>query len=163
MDVGYLKLKIDIRTEYEEYRSKYNYARKELKRAEVKKIFEGFKDFFRNDGNFKFKSNDHSITAEYKNYGVTLDVDIYKNTERDDFAIEGIIKTYDKEVYEFTAEGIPNKEIHEAPYVDDNEKLINETNFLKAFLDGTITYTFRYKVKGRETSYGTMQEMMLAL
>ena len=38
MDLGYLKLKIDIKSEYEEYRKKYNFKKKETKKEEVKNM-----------------------------------------------------------------------------------------------------------------------------
>ena len=64
MDLGYLKIKIDIKTEYDEYKKKYEYKKKELKKAEIKKLFDDFKEFFKTDGSFKFKENEHSIAAE---------------------------------------------------------------------------------------------------
>jgi hypothetical protein len=163
MDVGYLKIRIDIKAEYDEYRKKYNFKRKELKREEVKKVFDGFKEFFKSDKHFKFKENDHSVIAEYKDHGITLDMDIYKNVDAPDFKLEGTIKTYDKQVYGFTVEGIPNKEIFEAPYVDDHEKMIHDTHFFKQFLEDEVVYTFRYNITGHGETYPTMQAMMLAL
>ena len=46
MDVGYLKIKIDIKTEHDELKKRYEYKKKELKKEEIKKVFDGFKDFF---------------------------------------------------------------------------------------------------------------------
>jgi len=163
MDLAYLKIKIDIIAEYEELKKKYIYKRKESKREEVKKIFEGFKQFFKLDGHFKFKETDHSITAEYKEYGITLDLDIYKNIDNPDFILEGIIKTYDKEIYDFTAEGIPDKNVFEEPFANEEERMMNETRHFKEYLSGELVYTYRYSVKGRGESYGSMQELMLAL
>lgn len=163
MDLAYLKIKIDIKAEYEEHRQKYIYKRKESKREEIKKIFEGFKQFFKLDGQFKFKETDHSLTAEYKDYGITLDMDVYKNTDSPDFVLEGIIKTYDKVVYEFIAEGIPDKNVFEDPYTNEEERMMNETRHYKEYLNGELNYTYRYSMKGKEESYSSMQELMLAL
>lgn len=163
MDLAYLKIKIDIKAEYEENKKKYIYKRKESKRDEAKKMFDGFKQFFKLDGQFKFKETDHSITAEYKEYGITLDMDIYKNIDNPDFVLEGIIKTYDKETYDFIAEGIPDKNVFEEPYITDEERMINDTRYFKEYLSGELTYSYRYSVKGRAESYGSMQELMLAI
>ena len=98
MDVGYLKIKIDIKTEHDEFKKRYEYKKKELKKEEIKKVFDGFKDFFKNDGNFKFKENEHSVTAEYKDHGIKLEMDIYKNIDAPDFNLDGSITTYEKRV-----------------------------------------------------------------
>ncbi|RZJ64014.1 MAG: hypothetical protein EOO45_19500 [Flavobacterium sp.] len=163
MDLGYLKIKIDIKSEYDEYKKKYDFKRKEIKKEEIKKVFEGFKEFFKLDGNFKFKETDHTMIAEYRDHAITLDVDIYKNTDAPGFDIEGLIKTYEKQVYEFVVTGITDHESSLAPYVDDQERMIQETRKFKEFLDGETIFTYRYIVKGSEKSYGTMQEMMLGL
>jgi len=165
MDLGYLKIKIDIKAEYEDFKKKYHYKRKELKKEEIKKVFDGFKDFFKSDGHFKFKENDHTITAEYKDYGITLDVDIYKNTDSPDFTVLGSIKTYEGELFDFTAEGISNKEVPLQPaFADEQERMIHDTRYFKDFLlNGDVTYSFQYAIKGREEVYMSMQEMMLAL
>lgn len=164
MDLGYLKLRIDIKAEYDEYRKKYEFKKKETKKEEIKAIFEGFKEFFKNDGNFKFKENEHSIVAEYKDHGTTLDIDIYRNIDSQDFDIEGTIKTYDKHLHEFVAEAVCNKDVtlHTAE-ADEQERMIQDTRFFRDFLDGDIAYTFRYRIKGREEVYGSMNEMMLGL
>jgi hypothetical protein len=164
MDIGYLKIKIDIKTEHDEFKKKYDYKRKELKKEEVKKIFEGFKDFFRSDGSFKFKENEHSVTAEYKDHGIKLDLDTYKNVDSPDFNLFGTITTYEKEVIEFMVEGVCNNDLTLQPaFVDEEEKMVHDTRYYKDFLDGEITYTFVYKITGREASYINMNDMLLAL
>lgn len=163
MDLGYLKLRIDTKVEYEEFKKKYEYKRKELKQAEVKQIFKDFKAFFKEDGNFKFKENDHSITAFYKDYGVTLDMDIYKNVASEDFILQGCIKTYEKETFEFIADGACNKEILQPAHIDKQEKMIHEIRYFKDFLNGEIFYTFSYKIAGREEAYNSMLELLAAL
>lgn len=164
MDIGYLKVKIDIKAEYDQYRKKYEYKRRELKKEEIKSIFDGFKDFFRSDGNFKFKENEHSITAEYKEHGINLDIDIYKNIDTPDFLIEGTITTFDKEAFTIFAEGMCSREMTLQPAdVDEQERMIHDTRFFKDFLDGEVSYTFRYKIKGRDEVYDTVQALMLDL
>lgn len=164
MDAGYLKIKIDIITEYNEYRKKYTYKRKELKKEEIKKVHEGFKDFFRNDGNFKFRENDQSIIAEYKDHAITLDMDIYKNTDTPDFNLEGCIKTFDKESYEILVEAVPNKEVPLQPaHASEQERMIYDTKYFQDYLNDEISYTYQYRIKGREGIYSSMQELMFAL
>ncbi len=164
MDLGYLKLKIDIKSEYEEYRKKYNFKKKETKKEEVKNIFDGFKDFFKTDGSFKFKENEHSVTAEYKDHGITIDIDVYRIIDAEGFTIEGTIKTYEKECYEFSAEVISNKDVplHTAG-ADEQERMIQDTRYFKDFLDGDIVYTYQYRLKSREEVYSTVPEMLQSL
>jgi len=164
MDLGYLKIKIDIQAEHDEYKKKYEYKRKELKREEIKKIFDGFKEFFKADGHFKFKENEHSITAEYKEHGIKLDMDIYNNVDSPDFTLSGTITTYEKEVYEFIAEGVCNKDLTLLPPdVHGQERMIHDTRYYKDFLDGDIEYNFRYRITGREGDYLNMLEVMQAI
>lgn len=163
MDIAYLKLRIETKAEYEEFKKKYEYKRKEIKRAEIKNIFTGFKNFFKADGSFKFKQNDHSITAEYMGYYVVLDMDIYKNIDSEDFLLHGSIKTYEREIYNFTAEGVCNVEILQPAHIDKQEKLTHDIRFYKDFLDGKIFYTFSYKIEGQEESYTSIEELMHAL
>ena len=164
MDLGFLKIKIDIQAEHDEYRKKYEYKRKELKREEIKKIFDGFKEFFKADGHFKFKENEHSVTAEYKEHGIKLDMEIYNNIDNPDFTITGTIKTYEKDTYEFVAEGVCDKDMAlPAPEMDPHEKLIADTKHYKDFLEGQTKYCFEYKITGREGTYINMQEVMQAI
>lgn len=164
MDLGYLKIRIDIKSEYDEYRKKYDYKKRETKKEEIKNMYEGFKEFFKNDGHFKFRENDHSLTAEYKEHGVTLDIDQYKNTDNPDFLIEGIITSYDRQVYEILAKGISNKDLVLQPAGNDvQEQMISDTQYFKDFIEGKINYTFVYNIKGREQNFASMQELMHAL
>ena len=164
MDIGYLKVKIDIKTEYDEYKKKYNYAKKEIKKEEIKKVFEGFKDFFKNDGSFKFKENDHSLAAEYKDHTIKLDMDTYKNIDNEGYNLTGSIETYDHEIYEILIEGVCNNDHTLQPaFASEEERMIHDTSYYKDFLDEKISYTFHYKIQGREEVYASMQELMLAL
>ena len=164
MDLGHLKIKIDIKSEHDELKKRYEYKKKELKKEEIKKIFDGFKDFFKSDGSFKFKENEHSITAEYKEHGIKLDMDIYKNVDAADFNLDGVITTYEKECHEFIVEGRCNKELTlQPPDADEQERMVYDIRFYKDFLDGEMSYSFIYKIKGREEEYKSMQELMLAL
>lgn len=160
MDIEYLKIRIDIKTEHDEYKKKFEYRKKEIKKEEVKKIFEDFKDFFKEDGNFKFRENEHSVTAEYKDHGITLDIDVYKTLDNKDFNIEGFIKTFENEIFEFEAEAICNKEPIASQHVSGQEKLLHDTGFYKGFDKGEIFYTFKYRLKGREQKFDTIQELM---
>lgn len=164
MDLGYLKIRIDIKAEHDELKKRYEYKKKELKKEEIKNIFDGFKEFFRNDGHFKFKENEHSIAAEYRDHSIKLDLDIYKNIDSPDFNITGIIKTYEKDTFEFTAEGVCNKEMTLLPPdIDPHEKLVLDSKFYQDFLDDEIGYTFIYKITGREEVYESMQALMIGL
>lgn len=164
MDLGYLKIKIDIKSEHNDSKKKYNFKKKEVKKEEVKKVFEGFKEFFKSDGHFKFKENEHSIVAEYKDHGVKLDMDIYKNIESDDFNLNGTIETYEEDVFEFIVEGVCNKDYKLQPaFIDDEEKMVHETRYYSDFVNDEITYTFQYKIVGRDDVYMSMNELMLAL
>lgn len=164
MDVGFLKIKIDIKTEHDEYLKKYEYKRKEMKREEIKSIFESFKEFFKADGHFKFKDNEHSVTAEYKDHGVTLDIDIYKNTDAAGFDIEGTIKTFEKECFEFIAEGVASKELPLQPAeADAHDRMVHDTRYFKDFLEGDLNYTYQYRIKGRDEVYISFGELLLAL
>lgn len=165
MDLGYLKIKIDIKSEYDEYKKKYEFRKKETKKEEIKKIFEGFRDFFKNDGNFKFRENEHSITAEYKDHGITLDIDVYKIIDSPDFTIEGVIKTYEKECFGIVAEAVCNKEaaLLQPAHADEQERMIHDTRFFRDFINGEVYYTFRYFIKGREEAFASIGELMLAL
>lgn len=164
MDPGYLKIKIDIKSEHDHYKKKYDYKRKELKREETKKIFDSFKDFFKADGHFKFKENEHSVTAEYKDHGVVLDMDIYNNIDSADFRMSGTIETFEKETFEFTAEGVQNiDKTLPPPDISDDERLVYDTKFYKDFLDDTIMYSFQYHVTGRDSVYLSMIELLTAL
>ncbi|OYQ43808.1 hypothetical protein CHU92_02880 [Flavobacterium cyanobacteriorum] len=165
MDLGYLKLKIDIKSEHDEYRKKYEFRRKETKKEEIKKIFESFRDFFKNDGNFKFRENEHSLTAEYKGHGITLEIDVYKTIAEQGFSIEGIINTYEKKSFAFVAEAVCNKEaaLLQPADADDQERMIHDTRFYRDFIDGEVYYTFRYIIKGRDEAYATMGELLFAL
>jgi len=164
MDLGYLKIRIDIKSEHDDSKKKYNFKKKELKKEEVKKVFEGFKDFFKNDGHFKFKENEHSVLAEYRDHGIKLDMDIYKNIENDDFDLNGTIETYQDEVFEFIVQGVCNNDYTLQPaFVDDEEKMVHETRYYNDFINDEITYTFQYRIAGREEVYASMQELMLAL
>lgn len=164
MDLGYLKIKIDIKTEYDEYKKKYEYKKKELKKSEIKRLFDDFKEFFKTDGSFKFKENEHSVAAEYKDHYVKLEMDIYKNVDSEDFNMLGTIKTFEKEVFEFVVEGHCNKDFALQPaFADDQEHMVHDTNYFKDFIDGDISYSFKYRVKGREGVYENMLELMQAL
>ena len=91
-------------------------------------------------------------------------MDIYKNVDSEDFNMTGTIKTFEKEVFEFTVEGECNKDLALQPaFVDEQEHLVHDTRFFKDFLDGDISYTFKYKIKGREGVFQNMQELMLEL
>lgn len=161
MDAGYLKIKIDIKAEYEDYKKKYDYKRRELKKEEIKKVYEEFKDFFREDGHFKFKENEHSVTAEYRDYGITLDMDIYKNTDNTDFNLQGTIKTFEKECFEVIVEAVPNKEIPlPPPNISEHDRMVHATRYFQDFLEGEITYTYKYGLKGSEKKFDSMQELM---
>jgi len=164
MDLGYLKIKIDIKTEHDEYKKKYEFKRKEMKREEIKKIFESFKQFFKADGHFKFKENEHSIAAEYKGHAIKLEMDIYNNVDSNDFNLSGTIKTYEKDVYEFLVEGVCNKELTlPQPDVTVHQKMVQDSHYYKDFLDGDLTYTFEYRIKGREEKFSAMNVLLLAL
>jgi len=164
MDLGYLKINIDIKSEHDDYKKKYEFKRKELKREEIKKIFDGFKEFFKSDGHFKFKENEHSIAAEYKEHAIKLDMDVYNNIDSPDFNLSGIIKTYEKDTYEFIVEGICNKELTlPPPDIDSQERMIHDTRHYKDFLDGDLDYKFEYRINGREGTYINMNALMLAL
>lgn len=164
MDLGYLKIKIDIKAEHDELRKRYTYKKKELKKEEIKKIFDGFKEFFKSDGHFKFKENEHSITAEYKDHGIKLDLDVYKNVDSPDFNITGTIKTYEKDIFEFVSEGVCNKDMALQPTgIDEHERMVLDSKFYKDFLDDEMTYFFRYKITGREEVYASMQALLLGL
>jgi len=164
MDIRYLKIKIDIKTEYDEYKKKYNYTKKEIKKEEVKKVFEGFKEFFKNDGGFKFKENEHSVAAEYKDHAIKLDMDIYKNIESDDYNLHGTIETYDREIFDISVIGICNSDHSLQPaHASEEERMVHDTRYYKDFLEDKISYTFQYKIEGREELYTTMQQLMLAL
>lgn len=164
MDVGYLKIKIDIKAEYEEYKKRYGYKRKELKKDEIKKIYEEFKDFFKEGGHFKFKENEHSITAEYRDYGITLDMDIYKNTDSTDFNLNGTISTFEKEEFDLIAEAIPSREIPLPPAgISEHDRMVHATRYFQDFLNGDITYTYMYSIKGSEKMYGSMHELLRSL
>lgn len=161
MDVGYLKIKIDIRAEYEEYKKKYEYKRRELKKEEIKKVYEEFKDFFREDGHFKFKENEHSVTAEYRDYGITLDMDIYKNTDSSDFNLNGTIHTFENQVFDLIVEAVSDKEIPLQPAgVSEHDRMVHATRYFQDFLNGDITYTYKYGIKGQEKKYSSMQELL---
>lgn len=164
MDLGYLKIKIDIKHEYDEYKKRYEFKKKETKKEEIKNIFDSFKDFFKADGHFKFKENEHSLTAEYKDHGITLDVDIYKVIDSESFDIEGSIKTYDKQCYEIIAEAVCNKDVALQPaHVDEQERMIHDTRFFKDFIDGDVQYSFQYRIQGRDEVYASMTELLHAL
>jgi hypothetical protein len=164
MDIGYIKIKIDIKSEHDDYKKRYEYKRKELKRSEIKKVFDSFKDFFKADGSFKFKENEHSVTAEYKDHEIKLDMDVYKNIDSEDFNLQGIIKTFEKAEYEFAVEGVCSKDLSlMPPDADSQERMIYDTNFYRDFIEGNIEYTFQYRIKGREKAYVSMNEMLQAL
>lgn len=164
MDLGYLKIKIDIKAEHDDYKKRYEFKRKEVKRAEIKQIFEGFKDFFKSEGSFKFKENEHSITAEYKEHEIKLDMDIYKNIDSEDFNLNGVIKTFEKKTYGFTAEGVCSKDLSlMPPEVDSQERMIYDTSFYKDFIDGEIEYSFQYRIDGDERVFISISDMLLAM
>ncbi|MXN89921.1 hypothetical protein GR160_01665 [Flavobacterium sp. Sd200] len=164
MNLEDLKAKIDTKAAYDKYKTKYEYKRKEMKRAEVKKIFDGFKEFFKADSNFKFKQNEHSIAAEYKEHAIKLEMDIYNNIDSDDFRLTGTIKTYEKDTFEFIAEGICSID-PALPPSDSSplDRMVHDTRYYKDFLDGNIDYTFTYNITGREGTLATMQQLMEAL
>jgi len=164
MDVGFLKIKIDIKTEHDEYLKKYEYKRKEMKRAEIKNLFESFKEFFKADGHFKFKENEHSVTAEYKDHGITLDIDIYKNTDAPGFDVEGNIKTFEKDCFEIVAEGVASKELTlPSPDASIHDRMVHDTRFYKDFLEGDLEYSYQYRIKGRDEVYISFGELLQAL
>lgn len=166
MDLAYLKLKIDIKAEYKQYGKQYEYAKKEIKKDEIKNIFDSFKEFFKKDGSFKFKENEHSVTAEYKDHAIVMDIDVYKNLDSNDFTIEGDIETFEGEVFEFLVIAVCDKEEPEVSADfenDDQDKMLHATAYYKEFIDNKIMYQFKYTIKGREQEFNTMQEMMIAL
>jgi hypothetical protein len=164
MDIGYLKIKIDIKVEHDEYKKRYEYKRKELKRSQIKHVFEGFKEFFKADGSFKFKENEHSIIAEYKDHEIKLDMDVYKNIDSEDFNLIGTIKTFEKDVYEFIVEGVCNKDLSlMPPEPNSQERMIFDTEFYKDFIDGDLDYTFQYRLKSHDLPFISIGEMLLAL
>ena len=61
-------------------------------------------------------------------------------------------------------EGRCNKELTlQPPDAGEQERMVYDTRYYKDFLDDEISYTFVYKIKGREEEYLSMQELMLAL
>lgn len=161
MDLVKLKNKIDVKSEYESYLHRYIYKLKEIKREEAKNIFKGFKEFFKSEGGFKFKENEHSVKAEYKSHCVVLDMDIYKNIESRDFYLEGSIKTFEKKEYDFFAHGKCNKELILHPAGQYSyETMEADIEFFKEFLNGNITYTFYYKIKDSEEAYDSMDSLL---
>ncbi|MBD3843274.1 MAG: hypothetical protein IE909_15620 [Campylobacterales bacterium] len=164
MDIGYLKMKIDIKTEHDDYKKKFEYKRKELKKQEIKAIFEGFKDYFREDGNFKFKENEHSVTAEYKDHGVTLDMDTYTNIDKPHFNMEGFIRTYENMTHDFEVEAVCNRElIGQVSGASGQETLLFNTAFYKDFLEGNVKFDFIYRITGKPEEYRSIQELLFAL
>lgn len=164
MDLGYLKIKIDIKADHDRYKSKYEYKRKEMKREEIKNIFDSFKEFFKADSHFKFKENEHSIAAEYKDHAIKLDMDIYNNIDSQDFNLSGTIKTYEKDTYEFFVEGISNTELTlPPPDISNHDRMVYDTRYYKDFLEGDIFYTFKYRITGREGTYNSMKDLLIAL
>jgi hypothetical protein len=164
MDLGYLKIKIDIKSEHDQYKKKYEFKRKEMKREEIKKIFDGFKEFFKADGHFKFKENEHSIAAEYKEHSIKLEMDIYSNVDSNDFNLSGTIKTYEKDSYEFIVEGVSDSELTlPPPDISQHDRMVHDSRYYKDFLDGAINYTFKYRIKGREGEYVNINGLLLAL
>jgi hypothetical protein len=164
MDLGYLKIKIDIKSEHDEFKKKYDYKRKELKREEIKKVFDSFKDFFKADGHFKFKENEHSITAEYKEHEIKLDMDIYKNIDSEDFDLHGVIKTFEKQTHDFTVQGACTTDLTLLPpEIDSQERMIYDTRFYKEFINGEVEYVFQYRINGRDKTYLSMNELLQAL
>lgn len=164
MDVGFLKIKIDIKTEYEEYRKRYDYKRKEIKREEIKKMFEGFREFFRNDGHFKFRENEHTITAEYKDHSIVLDFDLYKTIDSPDFDICMTVKTWEKDCFDVNAKIVWDSDLSlMPPTMDPQEQMVHDTRFFKDFLEGRSNCHYIYCITGRDETYTSMQEMLHAL
>lgn len=164
MDVGYIKIKIDIKTEYDEYRKKFEYRRKERKREEIKKIFEGFREFFRQDSNFKFKENEHSLSAEYKDHAVTLDYDLYNTLDSPSFDIAATLKTWEKDCFEIVATAHWDQELPLMPPTEDKEEqMAHDTRFFKDFLDGKLTFTYLYSITGRDGKHTSVQEVLRAV
>lgn len=164
MDAGFLRIKIDIKAEYEEYKKRYDYKRKETKREEIRKMFEGFKDFFRNDGHFKFKENEHTLTAEYKDHAIVLDFDLYKTIDSPDFDISMTLKTWERDCFELNAKVAWDSELTLMPVISDpQEQMVHDTRFFKDFLDGRANCRYTYCITGRDEVFETMKEMMQAL
>jgi len=164
MDAAFLKIKIDILSEHEELTKKYKYKRKELKRAEIKKIFDSFKDFFKTEGHFKFKENEHSVTAEYKGRTVKLEMDVYNNADSEDFIITGTIETFEGNTFEFIAEGSYEGEKLLAPaHINHDEQLAYEAKYYRDFFDDDPAHKFIYKVKGHDATYLSMTELLHAI
>jgi len=164
MDAAFLKIKIDIIAEHEELTKKYKYNRKEIKKAEIKKIFDSFKDFFKSDGNFKFKENDHSVTAEYKGRGVKLELDVYNNVDSEDFVLNGTIDTFEEKTFEFTAEGsYEGQAILPPAHINHDEQLAYEAKYYRDFFEDDPKHSFTYTVKGHDATYLSMTELLHAI
>lgn len=164
MDAGLLKIKIDIITEHTELKKKYSYKQKEIKRQEVKHIFDGFKDFFKTEGHFKFKENEHSVTAEYKDYTIKLEMDVYNNIDSDDFAMHGRIETFEEKIYEFTAEGVYETEKALPPVtLSEEELMVYESKYYTAFFEEDPDATFKYRLNGDEKEYMSIIELLQAI
>lgn len=164
MDIDYLKIKIDIKTEHDEFKKKFDYRKKELKKEEIKKIFDGFKEFFSHDGSFKFKENEHSITAEYKDHGITLDIDVYKSIDNTEFCVEGFIRSFENETADFEVIAVCNKDVEFNPsMISGQEQLLQDLSFYKDFDKGEIYYTFKYRIKGKRDEYNNIQELLKAI
>ena len=164
MDAAFLKIKIDILTEHEELKKQYKYKRKEIKRAEIKKIFDSFKDFFKTEGHFKFKENEHSVTAEYKGRSVKLEMDVYNNVDSEDFLLNATIETFEGENFEFTAEGSYEGQVILPPaHVNHDEQLAYEAKYYRDFFEDDPAHTFLYKVKGHDATYLSMTELLHAI
>lgn len=164
MDAGFLKIKIDILAEHEELSKQYKYKRKEIKRAEIKKIFDSFKEFFKTEGHFKFKENEHSVTAEYKGRAIKLEMDIYNNADSEDFLLNGSIETFEGETHAFTAEGSYNGvEALPPAHVNHDEQLAYEAKYYRDFFEDDPDHHFEYKIAGRDAVYLSMTELLHAL
>ena len=164
MDVDRLIHRIDIKAEHDEFRKKYEYKKKEFKRKEIKKIFSDFKAYFKESGEFKFKDNEHSITAIYRDHTIKLDMDIYKNLDNDAFELHGYIKMFDKSTYNFTARAVYKAELPMHTDFDDAQKKMEEdTLFYKDFIQDDFKCSFTYTIEGREEEFKNMQELLVAL
>ncbi|MFL9843295.1 hypothetical protein [Flavobacterium rhizosphaerae] len=164
MDLKSLINRIDVRAEHDDFEKKYEYKKKEIKKAEVKNIFETFKKFFKESKQFKFKENEHSITAMYRNHTIKLDMDIYKNLDNPSFELNGIIKMFDQKIYDFTAKGVYTAELP-LPEQDtgEYERIVHDTTFFKDFISGSISYSFVYILAGSDIKYNDMKSLLMAL
>lgn len=164
MDLKKMKSEADLTAEFNKYKQASEAKKKEIRKNEIQKIRDGFKDYFKDNPEFKIIETNENITASYKNTSIILIEDVYANNQDPSMSVNMKIQTADNKTHELRTTVHSNKEIETSKTANSKEEIMKrDLLYHKAFVEGEIQYTFKYILKGSKITFETIKELLDSL